>query len=374
MALHRASTSFPLARPPWLSLASVALASLLTACTAAHQPMGMPIQPPHLADASLLAVDGARLPLRTWAAQGEPKAVVVALHGMNDYSGAFEQPATWWAEHGITTYAFDQRGFGASSQPGVWADTATLTADLSAAVDAVGARHPALPVFVLGESMGGAVAVAALASAAGAPPVAPSRLAGVILSAPALWGRQTMNPFFRFTLWAGYHTIPGKTLTPPRGLRIVASDNLEMLRALGRDPLVLKRTRLDALHGLVDLMSDAYEGLDHLPTRLPVLVMYGQNEQVLNRNAVTETVTRTARGALGDGARLAVYEDGYHLLLRDSCAQRVWRDVLAWMHDPKAPLPSGADAATWASQVPPLPDRLPACAPDSAGAPTPGIS
>lgn len=353
------------------SAPALAALLLLSACAATHQPMGPAIQAASLAPDVLQTYDGIRLPMRHWQAAGQPRAVVVALHGMNDYSRAFEQPARWWAERGVSTYAFDQRGFGAAPRPGIWPDTPTLAADLDAAIDALRARYPTTPLFVLGESMGGAVAIAATtrtATRAGEGPprtqrqTAPGRVSGVILSAPALWGRQTMNPLFRLTLWAGYHIMPGKHLTPPRGLRIVPSDNREMLIALGRDPLVIKRTRLDALHGLVDLMTQAYEGVEHWPPGLPVLVMYGQHEQVLNRDAVTRMVERTRAGALGADSRLAVYPDGYHLLMRDLCAHTVWADVLAWMQDPHAPLPSGADRTAWTKAIPPRPPQPPTCA------------
>src|SRR5262249_47536372 len=46
------------------------------------------------------------------AAAGEVRAVILALHGFNDYSHAFAMPGPLWAEQGIATYAYDQRGFG----------------------------------------------------------------------------------------------------------------------------------------------------------------------------------------------------------------------------------------------------------------------
>ena len=55
------------------------------------------------------------------------KAVILALHGFNDYSNAFAMPARLWAERGIASYAYDQRGFGGA--PGlrpVQSDRATL--------------------------------------------------------------------------------------------------------------------------------------------------------------------------------------------------------------------------------------------------------
>ncbi len=63
---------------------------------------------------AFIADDGARLPFLRWGPEQQPWAVIVALHGMNDYSAAFRLAGPAWAERGITTYAYDQRGFGAA--------------------------------------------------------------------------------------------------------------------------------------------------------------------------------------------------------------------------------------------------------------------
>ena len=97
--------------------------------------------------------------------EGNPRAVIVALHGMSDYSNAFDMPGRLWAKLGITTLAYDQRGFGRSDHPGIWAGADVMRADLNDAVAAARARYPGVPVFALGESMGGAVVLTALASA-----------------------------------------------------------------------------------------------------------------------------------------------------------------------------------------------------------------
>ncbi|WP_454690098.1 alpha/beta hydrolase [Achromobacter aloeverae] len=327
-----------------LSLAGLA-AGLLGGCAASFQPMGEPVRAPAVDGNSLVTPDGDRLPLRAWLPyRREPWAVIVALHGMNDYSNAFDQPAQYWAYYGIATYAYDQRGFGASARPGIWSDTNTMVADLNAAVTAVRARHPGVPVYVLGESMGGAVVAAALGSGpSGREPPLAREIAGAILSAPATWGRQSMNPFYTLTLWLGYQTFPGMQVEPPRGLKIMPSDNIPMLIQLGGDPLIIKRTRIDALKGLVDLMGAGEDALDHLPPGLPTLVMYGQNEQVLPKHLVAATLHHLQARENTTQLRVALYPDGYHMLLRDLHAETVWRDVLAWLRAPSATLPSGAE-------------------------------
>ena len=85
---------------------------------------------PFIESASLVTRDGTHLPLRVWAA-AEPRAVIVALHGMSDYSNAFDLPATWWAEQGVTTYAYDQRSFGATPDPKLWPGDEALRRDLA---------------------------------------------------------------------------------------------------------------------------------------------------------------------------------------------------------------------------------------------------
>src|SRR5690348_9841856 len=67
---------------------------------------------PHLESDAIIMSDGARLPLRVWLPSGPVKAVVLALHGFNDYSNAFATPGEALAWRGIATYAYDQRGFG----------------------------------------------------------------------------------------------------------------------------------------------------------------------------------------------------------------------------------------------------------------------
>ena len=209
-------------------------------------------------DEAIVARDGTRLPLRRWEATGQyagkPRAVIVALHGMSDYSNAFAMPGAVWAKEGITTLAYDQRGFGKSEQPGIWAGADAMRSDLNDAVAAARARYPGVPVFALGESMGGAVVLTALASAK--PPAAD----GIILVAPAVWSRADMPLTYRVALFLGAHLVPGMILSnnaAGRVVKIVASDNIPMLRALGRDPLFQKQTRTATLYGLVNLMDEA---------------------------------------------------------------------------------------------------------------------
>lgn len=313
---------------------SVALLLGLVGCAARLQPMGPEQTAPRLTERAVVASDGYVLPLRVWAPPpGVPvRAVVLALHGFNDYANFFARPGERFAAAGILVYAYDQRGFGATENPGIWPGSDTLVSDLKTAADLVHARHPGLPFFLLGESMGGAVVLTALTG--DRPPPAD----GAILVAPAVWGREVMDPLPRAALWLANAFVPGLVLEAPRELGIRPSDNEEMLRAMGRDPLVIKGSRVDTLAGLTDLMGRGLDAARRL--RVPALVLYGAHEQVLPPLPV-----ETAMEALAADPRhrVAVYPDGWHMLLRDRKGDIPTADILHWIADPAAPLPSGAD-------------------------------
>ena len=318
-----------------LHAAAIALTLLAVACAPRVQDSGPGTRTPELTEAAFIASDGRVLPYRVWRA-GRPQAIVVGLHGFNDYSNAFEAPARYWAANGITTYAYDQRGFGATEQRGIWAGEHRLTQDLREVVGAIKRRHADLAVTLVGESMGGAVIMAAEAEAANGGVERPAG-DGIVLVAPAVWGRATMPLLYRAFLWLGAHVTPWNQVTAS-GLNIVPSDNIEMLKALGRDPQVIKHTRIDSVWGLVNLMDDALAAAPAVQT--PALVLYGAKDEIVPKRP-TVRMLETMNGT----RRVAVYPAGYHMLLRDLQAETVWRDVAAWIRDRQAPLPSQAEVA-----------------------------
>ncbi|HYM33298.1 MAG TPA: alpha/beta hydrolase [Candidatus Cybelea sp.] len=301
----------------------------LAACSPALQPLSDTRQAPALVSDAVIARDGYRLPLRVWRAEPPERAIAIALHGFNDYSNAWDASGTWWAAHGVTVYAYDQRGFGKTDYHGIWPGVDPLVHDVEDATLTIRARHPGVPLFLIGESMGAAVIMAAMAD--GAPP----RVNGVVLGAPAVWGRDSMNELYRAGLWLGLHVMPWNPVTGDN-LGFKPTDNIEMLKALGRDPLVIKRTRIDTIGGLVDLMDTAEASAPEIKT--PALVLYGAKDELIPRTPIEHMAER-----LGDPHRMVVYKNGWHMLFRDLQQEVVWRDVLAWMLTPNAPLPSGEE-------------------------------
>jgi len=168
---------------------ALSLSMMLSACAplAVQRPArpDLTFQGPSLDPGAFVSFDGVRLGLSTWEAKGEPWAVIIGVHGMNDYANAFHLAAPWWAEQGVTTIAYDQRGFGRSPGRGVWAGEDLMVEDLRTMVALARAKYPHAILAVAGESMGGAVTIAAATS---------DRLLQVdriVLLSPAVWGWST---------------------------------------------------------------------------------------------------------------------------------------------------------------------------------------
>jgi acylglycerol lipase len=191
-------------------------------------------------------------------------------------------------------------------------------------------RHPGVPMFLLGESMGGAVVIAAAA--------ARQRVDGVILVAPAVWSRNTMSPIQRLVLELAADSVPWLELTGS-GLDIRPSDNLAMLRAFSADPMVIKGTRVDAIWGLTNMMDRAMSKGPSLSG--PVLLLYGEKDEIVPGNAFCTFLARLPKDQ--QGIRRVLYHNGWHMLTRDLQGERVNADIAAWLSDRNSPLPSGEE-------------------------------
>ena len=308
----------------------VGLVSVLAGYAPAVMAPGPRVAAPALADDALSMADGAKLPLHIWPAKGAdgspqeiPKAVIVALHGFNDYGTFIKEAAAYWSGHGIAVYAYDQRGFGDAPNRGFWPGGQALVDDLRDAVDVIARRHPGVPLFALGDSTGGAVTLISMTEPN------PPRVDGAILVAPAVWGRSTMPFYQRWPLWISAHTVPWMTVTG-RGLNIKPSDNIEMLRALGRDPKIIKETRIDTIWGLANFMDRALESAARFDTN--ALILYGGRDEVIPNKPTEDMLSRLPREEKGHRTVIG-YVGAYHMLLRDLNAETYWRDIEHWIDE-----------------------------------------
>jgi alpha-beta hydrolase superfamily lysophospholipase len=255
-----------------------------------------------------------------WTAAAAPVGVVVLAHGLAEHSGRYHWLATRLARRGYIVHALDHRGHGRSdgrradivSFDDVVSDVGTL---FKRATDA----QPALPRFVLGHSMGGAIAFdfAARSSA---------HLHGLLLSAPLL-GMDAATPAWRIALVRML-----ARLAPGVGAITLPSDTIS------RDPAVVSAYDNDPLvsRGAIPARTIA-ELFEHvgafgaLAPRLqtPVLVMHGTADRLVPFANVRSVVQ-----ALGSRDRtLKLYEGLYHEILNEPEREQVCSDIEGWLAD-----------------------------------------
>lgn len=280
-----------------------------------------PAAPSFVAGQAIMT-DSYQLPVSVQSSSSPPKAIVLALHGFNDYRNAFHDLGNYLAEKNISLIAYDQRGFGETEGRGYWHGTETMVRDLLSMIRLVSERYPDIPIYLLGESMGGAVILVASQSLRDL-----AAVRGIILVAPAIWAYRTMPWYQRTPLWFLAHALPWFSLSN-QGLDIVPSDNYRMLVALGRDPLVIKGARADTLYGLTLLMSEALAA--SATVQIPALILYGKKDEIVPTDPTCEMV-RTLPPADNAQWDFVLYENGYHMLTRDIQAEQVFHDIERWI-------------------------------------------
>ena len=302
----------------------VALAFLLSACASDREFRAAPFDAPQSLteqatedriERKLRATNGDTIALTNWPARGPMRGIILAVHGFGDYGpSTFEGAAENWRGQGLGVYAYDQRGFGRNPSRGVWPGAERLIEDLAQVFTIIRMENPDIPITVVGHSMGGAVVAAAL----GEDLIAPDR---AVLLAPALWGGPHLGIGYRALAGIATTLFPDRRWSGKGVVRIQATDNMDALRALARDPLYLRKPSSREFAGLIALMDRAVETAPAITT--PTLVIYGAKDEVVPEDPLRETT------ALFAGPReFRLIDTGWHLLLRDLEGRKV-QDAVA---------------------------------------------
>ena len=257
------------------------------------------------------------LPYRLWLPR-EPKAAVVLLHGAFDYAGAFDALCPAFAARGYAALAYDQRGFGETKTRGRWGGGKAMARDVASAIALLRQRAPGVPIFLVGESMGGAIAVRAAASG-----MAPD-IAGMVLVAPGALASTLRRVIYsvaaRILLSLGARAeffaqrVRGDGLSAEAAIRLLA------------DPLVLRRVSPTIISGLI---TAGIRAVDLAPrVRVPTLTLVGSCEDVSTLTCVRNLHTR-----LGGQADWEEFNGGPHMLLHWQESGRVAERIFQWLDD-----------------------------------------
>ncbi|MBX9668604.1 MAG: lysophospholipase [Candidatus Obscuribacterales bacterium] len=125
----------------------------------------------------------AELEGRGWLPQSgsrKLRGVILCLHGFGLNAGSYQNFGERIVKHGFAAFALDARGFGhwRTKNKSPRLDMELTVADTKTILEQLHKEFPNLPVFLLGESMGGAVALTTAAKY-------PHLVDGVVASVPA---------------------------------------------------------------------------------------------------------------------------------------------------------------------------------------------
>ena len=273
----------------------------------------------------LVMDDGYRLPLLSFEPAGAALATIVALHAFGDFRRAFEEVGPELARRGYRVHAFDQRGFGDTLGHGQWHGWRRLVRDLRRAIETL---RPAdgSPVYLLGESMGGGVALVTAAR------FRPAGIAGVILVEPAV--RRGVRWRLMWDVAVGTLAL----LAPGYSRRLQRGWQPELtVRARGRlsgDRRIVRTIRADAYRGLLALADAASAATRRV--RLPVLLLYGRADGIIPLRLFEQAVLDLAPRVTAQR-----YPAAPHLLLQTESWPEVLADIEAWMAG--EPLPASGE-------------------------------
>ncbi|HVF83509.1 MAG TPA: lysophospholipase [Sphingomicrobium sp.] len=260
---------------------------------------------------------GVRIFNRHWPArQGRPRASLVICHGVNSHGGQYAQAAEAFADHGLAVTALDLRGRGRSEGERFYVETIDdYVSDVSQTIAAARARHPDIPLYLLGHSAGGVTACSYALDYQ-------DRIDGLICESFAF---QVYAPDFALKLLEGAsHVIPHVHV-----LRLKNEDftrDPERLAALNADPLI--RDEVQPVQ-TVAALARADERLEREFERitLPVLILHGTADKATRPEGSQRFYDRAG----SSDKQLKLYEGHYHDLLNDLGREQVMKDIMGWI-------------------------------------------
>jgi len=265
------------------------------------------------------ASDATCLQAYEWKPQANSvRGVVVIIHGVRDHASRYDALAQALGKQGLAVYAQDHRGHGNSGGDRQRFDSiGQLVDDVDVAVSEAKRRHPGVPVFLYGHSMGGLVATQyALAHG--------ESLRGVVLSGAAL----KLQPNVTGGEKAAAHFFGG--LIP--GLPAQHLDDTEFVREpaakaeLAADPLI-DHGNLPARSAAaaLDAIDDTQRRMEQV--KVPLLILHGTADKATNVDGSRDLYARAG----STDKTLKLYDGVFHDLMHEPERDRIIQDVTAWI-------------------------------------------
>lgn len=282
-----------------------------------RSPQGVPYADlPHIVNA-----DGLYLFCRYWEPAGPPRALVFVSHGAGEHSGPYEGIAQTLKDQSLLVFAHDHVGHGQSEGERMnIKDFEIYIRDVLQHVDLMKSRHPDLPVFILGHSMGGAISILTACER-------PNDFTGVVLIGPMIQlNSESATPFKVCMAKVANYMLPSLNLGPIESKWI--SRDKTQVEAYENDELIY--------HGgmrvsfAVQLMGATARIKKEIPSiNWPFLILHGDADKLCDIGG-SEMMYENAQSL---DKKLKIYEGAYHALHHElpEVAESVLKEVSSWI-------------------------------------------
>ncbi len=263
-------------------------------------------------------VRGANIYYQCWQPEGEPKAILLVVHGLAEHSGRYLNVVNYLVPRGFAVYAIDHIGHGKSEGDRVFVENFDdYTDTLKVFYDLVREWKPGKPIFLVGHSLGGLIGVIYLLDHQ-------AELNGAVISAPLIKIADTTSPV---TIFMGKLL---SVLMPKSGVLIIDAEGVsrdtKVVQAYVSDPLVY-RGKVTARLGAELLKTMQRAATCASKITLPILILQGSADRIVDPGGARmlyDTVSSTDK-------TIKVYDGFFHEVFNEPDHDLVLHDVADWL-------------------------------------------
>jgi alpha-beta hydrolase superfamily lysophospholipase len=263
--------------------------------------------------------DGLKIYTEYHVPDGDPKAVVLLVHGYGEHCGRYQHVIARLTQGDYAVYTLDHRGHGRSEGLRTYVDyMEQFVEDLKLYFDRIKAENPGKKRIVLGHSMGALISLAFTQAYQ-------SEIDLLIISGAPVAADANVSPAL---IWAGKiltRVTPRLHLLPTGKPGILSSDP-EVDIAWDKDPLTNKkplRVRLG-----VEINNMARKVRERLPElSLPMLIMHGEDDKLVNPIGSQITYDKVSSA----DKTLRFYAGMRHEVMNEIQKEQVLTDIVDWL-------------------------------------------
>lgn len=286
-------------------------------------------------------------PTTSWLPEaGKTRAAMLCIHGFSLHKFCFNAFGREMAKDGIATYAIDLRGFGESKVKTEHSsfDMDGWLVDIRAALEKIHQEQPGVPVLILGESMGGAVALRAAA-------LYPDLVNGLIAAVPARDRFGMSEGEKKVTLTAVTRIVSGEFDKPITGAAFGAVQKIsgqESLRAEWKnDPLMRTDFSAKEFVQFDEFMSGNLNAATYIK-KMPVLFIQGTDDKLIRPEGTWKLYEKLATA----NRQLVLSKNSEHLIFEEGQFKPDdLRFVTTWIGRNVAPLDAAIASAGDSSKL-----------------------